>query len=211
MHIPFAEEDAALAAQLDRINGAYLAVLDEAAGERMTAEMEKAAEMGDSVGGVLETAVIGMPAGIGEPFFHSIESRLSALLYSVPAVKGVAFGDGFGFAELYGSEANDPFYMKNGRVRTRTNRNGGINGGISNGMPIRFQTAVKPTPSIYQEQQTVNVLKKEDAVLQIRGRHDPAIIHRARVVADSVTAIALTDLFCERYGYLWTADSDLGE
>ncbi len=209
--IPFAEEDAALAAQLDRINGAYLAVLDEAAGERMTAEMEKAAEMGDSVGGVLETAVIGMPAGIGEPFFHSIESRLSALLYSVPAVKGVAFGDGFGFAELYGSEANDPFYMENGRVRTRTNRNGGINGGISNGMPIRFQTAVKPTPSIYQEQQTVNVLKKEDAVLQIRGRHDPAIIHRARVVADSVTAIALTDLFCERYGYLWTADSDLGE
>lgn len=173
--------------------------------------MEKAAEMGDSVGGVLETAVIGMPAGIGEPFFHSIESRLSALLYSVPAVKGVAFGDGFGFAELYGSEANDPVYMKNGRVRTRTNRNGGINGGISNGMPIRFQTAVKPTPSIYQEQQTVNVLKKEDAVLQIRGRHDPAIIHRARVVADSVTAIALTDLFCERYGYLWTADSDLGE
>ena len=203
--IPFSGEEAVLAGQLAKVNGAYLAVLDEKAGKRMTAEMKKAAEMGDSVGGVLETAVLGMPAGIGEPFFHSVESKLSALLYSVPAVKGVAFGDGFGFAALYGSEANDPFYMENQQIKTHTNRNGGINGGITNGMPIRFQTAIKPTPSIYKEQQTVDVLKREDAVLQIKGRHDPAIIHRARVVVDSVTAIALTDLFCERYGYLWTA------
>lgn len=202
---PFAEGGDELERQIAQLNAAYLAVLEEEAGARMTAEMEKAAAAGDSVGGILETAVTGMPAGIGEPFFHSVESRVSALLYSVPAVKGVAFGDGFSFAALYGSEANDPFYMEGGQVKTRTNRNGGINGGITNGMPIRFQTAVKPTPSIYKQQQTVDVVKREDTVLQIKGRHDPAVIHRARVVVDSVTAIALVDLFCERYGYLWTA------
>lgn len=202
---PFSADEKPLAAELSKVNGSYLAVLNEEAGKQMQNEMEQAAEAGDSVGGILETAVLGLPAGIGEPFFHSVESKLSALIYSVPAVKAVAFGDGFGFAGLYGSEANDPFYMENGTIRTRTNRNGGINGGVTNGMPLRFTTAVKPTPSIYKEQQTVDVLKKEDAVLQIKGRHDPAVIHRARVVIDSVTAIALVDLFCERYGYLWTA------
>ena len=199
----FSADETKLRQQLDRVNDAYIAVLDKGAQEAMQAEMEKAAEAGDSVGGILETAVTGLPAGIGEPFFHSVESRLSALLYSVPAVKAVAFGAGFGFADLMGSEANDPFYMEDGAVKTRTNNNGGVNGGITNGMPLLFTTAIKPTPSIYKEQQTVDVLKKEDTVLRIEGRHDPAIIHRARVVIDSVTAIALVDLFSERYGYLW--------
>ena len=199
----FSSDEAVLLQELDRMNKADIAVLNADAQKSMLGEMEKAAEMGDSVGGILETAVVGLPAGIGEPFFHSVESRLSALLYSVPAVKAVAFGEGFGFADLFGSEANDPFYMDGETVKTRTNRNGGINGGITNGMPLLFTTAIKPTPSIYKEQRTVDVLKKEETTIRIEGRHDPAIIHRARVVIDSVTAIALVDLFSERYGYLW--------
>lgn len=167
--------------------------------------------MGDSVGGVLETAVIGMPAGIGEPFFHSIESRLSALLYSVPAVKGVAFGDGFGFAELYGSEANDPVLHEKRKGQNPHQSKRRHKRRYFKRYADPFSDGGKAHAFYLSGTATVNVLKKEDAVLQIRGRHDPAIIHRARVVVDSVTAIALTDLFCERYGYLWTADSDLGE
>ena len=154
-----------------------------------------------------ETAIVNMPAGIGEPFFSSIESVLAHLLFSVPAVKGVEFGLGFGFANLFGSQANDPFVMKD-KVCTTTNHNGGINGGISNGMPIMIKTAVKPTPSIYQPQQTVNIQKRENAQLQIHGRHDPAIIHRARVVVDSMVAIGLVDLFADRYGYMWMASNE---
>ena len=113
---------------------------------------------------------------------------------------------GFGLADLLGSQANDPFRMENGKVVTATNHNGGINGGISNGMPIQIRTVIKPTPSIYQEQETIDYTAKENTVLTIHGRHDPAIIHRARVVVDSVVAIGLVDLFAERYGYLWMAE-----
>ena len=190
----------------EKLNQSYFPTISDEAERRMVARIEEAHSQGDSVGGILETMVLNMPAGIGEPFFGSIESVLSQLLFSVPAVKGVEFGLGFGFADLLGSQANDSFRMENGKVVTATNHNGGINGGISNGMPIQIRTVIKPTPSIYQEQETIDYTAKENTVLTIHGRHDPAIIHRARVVVDSVVAIGLVDLFAERYGYLWMAE-----
>ena len=166
----------------------------------MIAVIESAAAAGDSVGGVLETAIVGMPAGVGEPFFDSLESTLSHALFSVPAVKGVEFGAGFGLADMLGSEANDAFTLDGERVITKTNNNGGINGGISNGMPIIIRTAVKPTPSIFKPQMTLDTLLGEERELLIKGRHDPAIIHRARVVVDAVTALAVADALAMRFG-----------
>ncbi len=192
---------------LEKLNALPFAVLDEDCGIRMRAAIEEAAARSDSVGGVLETAVTGLPAGVGEPWFDTVESVLSHALFSVPAVKGVAFGDGFALADMTGSEANDPFRMQNGRPVTETNRNGGINGGITNGMPLVFRCAVKPTPSISLEQRTVNPLTGEETSLQISGRHDPAIVHRARVVVDSVTALALCDLLAQRYGTDWLTNT----
>lgn len=181
-------------------------VLDQNAGEIMTKKILDAAAELDSVGGVLETAVVGVPAGVGEPWFDTVEGTLSHILFSVPAVKGVEFGDGFRLADMRGSEANDPFCIEDGRVMTTTNRCGGINGGITNGMPIIFRCAVKPTPSIYKKQTTVDIQAMESTELQIKGRHDPAIIHRARAVVDAVTAIALADLLTVRFGtdYLYS-------
>ena len=203
---PMPADEAALAAAITGLNSTAFAVLDAARGEEMQQAVLAAKADGDSVGGVLETAIIGMPAGIGEPFFNSVESTLAHLLFSVPAVKGVEFGAGFAFAGMRGSEANDPWRMEDGRLRTTTNNNGGINGGISNGMPIVFRTVIKPTPSIYKEQQTVDYAAREDATLQIQGRHDPAIIHRARIVIDAASAIGLCELFCEAFGTAWQAD-----
>ncbi len=177
--------------------------LCEKAGEEMISLIEKTRDEGDSVGGVLTTAVTGFPAGVGEPWFDSLESLLSHILFSVPGVKGVEFGSGFGFAQMKGSEANDAFAVCGGRVQTKTNNNGGINGGISNGMPLIFSCAVKPTPSIFKKQETIDFKKNENAEIEIKGRHDPAIIHRARVVVDSVTAIALCDMLSVRYGTDW--------
>ena len=178
-------------------------VLDEKAAEDMHAYMVSAAEEGDSVGGVLETVVTGVPSGVGEPWFDTVESMLAHGLFSIPAVKGVEFGEGFAFADMKGSEANDAFEIKDGKVVTKTNHNGGINGGITNGMPIRFNTVVKPTASIYKKQETVNIETMENEILQIHGRHDPAIIHRARVVVDSMTAIVLADMLAVRFGTDW--------
>lgn len=166
----------------------------------MVAVIESAAQAGDSVGGVLETAIIGMPSGVGEPFFDSLESTLSHALFSVPAVKGVEFGAGFGLADMLGSEANDAFALRDGKVITKTNNNGGINGGISNGMPIIIRTAVKPTPSIFKPQLTLDTSLGEERELLIKGRHDPAIIHRARVVIDAAVALAVADALAMRFG-----------
>lgn len=174
--------------------------LDEQSGKSAKELIEELANNGDSCGGVLETAVINLPAGVGEPWFDSVESLLAHGLFAIPAVKGVEFGSGFGFADLKGSQANDPFCMKGDKIVTVTNHNGGINGGISNGMPIIFRTVIKPTPSIYKKQSTVDFARKEDTVLQIAGRHDPAIIHRARVVVDSITALVLCDLLETFFG-----------
>ena len=166
----------------------------------MIDEITKAKEDGDSVGGVLETAVIGVPSGVGEPWFDSVESILSHLLFSIPAVKGVEFGLGFDFADKLGSSVNDQFILDGDAIKTKTNNNGGLNGGITNGMPIVIKTAIKPTPSIYKNQSSVNLKTNEEVALQIKGRHDPAIIHRARVVVDSMVAIGIADLLITKYG-----------
>ena len=189
--------------QMEPLNRMAFAVLDEAKGEEMRAAVEKAAEAGDSVGGVLETLVTGMPAGVGEPWFDTLESMLAHALFAIPAVKGVEFGDGFALAEKRGSEANDSFILQNGKTVTRTNHNGGINGGISNGMPVLFRCAVKPTPSIALPQDSVNADGTGEDKLVLTGRHDPAIVHRARVVADSVTALVLCDALALRFGTDW--------
>lgn len=175
-------------------------VLDGASGEAMQAAIAKARAEGDSVGGVIELAVTGLPAGVGEPWFDTLEGVLSHVLFSVPAVKGVEFGDGFALSAMRGSEANDPFRMAEGRVVTLTNRSGGILGGISSGMPLVLRCAIKPTPSIYKPQLTVDPFRGENAELTIRGRHDPAIVHRARPVVESAVALALCDLLALRYG-----------
>ena len=164
------------------------------------AEILAAQAEGDSVGGVTETAVCGLPAGLGEPWFDSVEGLLSHALFSIGGIKGVSFGDGFGLATLRGSEANDAFALKDGRVITQTNRSGGINGGITNGMPLRFCCAVKPTPSISKTQRTVDFVAMEETALSVKGRHDPAIIRRVCPVIDSVTAFVLCDLIATRYG-----------
>ena len=182
------------------LSGTGFAVLDNEAGGKMREAMEQAAKEGDSVGGILETAVTGLPAGIGEPWFDSLESVLSHALFSIPAVKGVEFGDGFALSDLRGSDANDCFAVQDGRITTRTNHNGGINGGISNGMPLLFRCAVKPTPSIYKEQDTADFFTRTEKKIVISGRHDPAIVHRARIVADCVTALVLCDVLAQRYG-----------
>lgn len=169
-------------------------VLDVKKGDAMTEKILSAKASLDSMGGITETVVYGMPTGYGEPWFDSVESILSHALFSIGGVKGVEFGLGFGFADLLGSEANDAMRYECGRVVTVTNNNGGINGGITNGMPITFRCAVKPTPSIAKEQETVDFIKKENTDIAIKGRHDPAIIRRVCPVIDSVTAIAIFDI-----------------
>lgn len=191
----FSLDPTLLLSQMQALNAAEFPVLDIKIAERMKAEIEQAAKDLDSVGGILQTVVVGLPSGIGEPFFDSVESYLSHLLFSIPAVKGVSFGEGFGFAHLYGSQANDALICVDGTIQTRTNHNGGINGGITNGMPILFQTCIKPTPSIYKKQDSVDYQTKEAVQLEIKGRHDPAIIHRARAVVDCLCAFGLLDLW----------------
>ncbi|MBQ8174091.1 MAG: chorismate synthase [Clostridia bacterium] len=187
-------------AELEALADAPFAVLDEAASTAMQAKIIEARAAGDSVGGILESAVCGLPAGVGEPWFDTLESVLSHILFSIPAVKGVEFGDGFALSAMRGSEANDPFRIENGAVVTSTNRMGGILGGISNGMPLRIRTAIKPTPSISLSQPSVNMATGENEEISVVGRHDPAIVHRARVVADSAIALVLCDMLSLRFG-----------
>ena len=203
---PFALNDpAALAAQAEALlnqSGGF-ALLDADAEEPMKNAIRAAGSEGDSVGGILETTILGLPAGVGEPYFDSVESEIAHMAFSVPAVKGIEFGTGFGFADLKGSEANDAFRMKGNTIVTATNHNAGVNGGISNGMPVVFRTAVKPTPSIYKKQETVDYLAKQDAPLSIQGRHDPCIVPRAAIVQTCAAALAVGDLLTARYGTAW--------
>lgn len=192
--------DSDLMGDVNALSDMAFPVLDATCADRMKSVIENAAADGDSVGGILETAVVGCPFGVGEPWFDTVEGMLSHALFSIPAIKGVEFGEGFGFASLMGSEANDPFRYVDGRVITETNKNGGINGGITNGMPIIFRCSVKPTPSIYKPQSSVDLEREENVTLEIKGRHDPAIIHRARIVVDSIAALVLADMLTARYG-----------
>ncbi|MBR3837335.1 MAG: chorismate synthase [Clostridia bacterium] len=195
-----------LEADLALLQSRPFPVLDEAAGEKMQEVILEAKKDGDSVGGVLETVVLGMPAGVGEPWFDSMESSLSRALFAVPAVKGVEFGDGFALSDMRGSEANDPICLdEKGTITTRTNRNGGINGGITNGAPLRFACAVKPTPTLLREQDSVDYATGETIRLSSGGRHDPCIVHRAAVVVESVTALVLADALAARFGTDWLA------
>ena len=203
---PFALNDpAALAAQAEALlnqSGGF-ALLDADAEEPMKNAIRAAGSEGDSVGGILETAILGLPAGVGEPYFDSVESEIAHMAFSVPAVKGIEFGTGFGFADQKGSEANDPFRMKGSKVVTATNHNAGLNGGISNGMPVVFRTVVKPTPSIYKQQDTVDYIAKQNAELSIQGRHDPCIVPRAAIVQTCAAALAVGDLLTAKYGMAW--------
>lgn len=208
MDEPLADDEILLRKQLLALEDQYLACIQDSVRDAIQKRIEEAQTQGDSMGGILESAVVGMPAGVGEPFFDSVESKLAHLLFSIGAVKGVEFGDGFDFAEKTGSEANDGFAIKDGQLQTLTNHNGGINGGITNGMPLRIRTVVKPTPSIYKPQSSVNLKTGEAVTLQIEGRHDPAILHRARVVVDSMIALGLVDLLTERFGILWWKGED---
>lgn len=175
-----------------------LPVLDPAKALLMETEIMEARERLDSVGGMVEVLAEGLPAGAGDPFFDSLESCLAHVLFSIPAVKGVEFGAGFGLASMYGSQSNDPMTFAEGKVRTTSNHNGGITGGISNGMPVLFRVALKPTPSIGLPQHTVDLSTGTDTILEIRGRHDPCIVPRAVPVIEAVTAWVLLDMLLDK-------------
>lgn len=170
-------------------------VLNDQAGQRMRHEIAQAKEDGDSVGGVVECAVTGLPAGLGDPIFGGMENRIASIVYGVPAVKSVDFGAGYAAAYLRGSENNDAYILDNGIIRTATNRAGGILGGITTGMPLIFQAAIKPTPSIRIPQQSVSLSKMEPVTLEISGRHDPCIVPRAVPVIEAAAAIAIYDAY----------------
>lgn len=185
------------AALFEEVAAKPFPVLDEEAGERMRAAILEAKNDLDSVGGVIECAAAGLPAGLGEPMFGGVENRLAAALFGIPAVKGVEFGEGFQAAELRGSENNDPFTLEDGEIRAETNRAGGVLGGITTGMPLVLRAAVKPTPSIGKAQRTVRLSRLEAEELTIHGRHDPCVAHRAAPVVEAVTAAVLLDMLLE--------------
>lgn len=182
-----------LCPQTDRIRGDF-PVLDEQAGNNMRQIIAEARMQGDSVGGMIECAVTGLPAGIGEPMFGGAESRIAQIIYGIPAVKGVEFGAGFNLTHMRGSESNDNYTIKDGKIFTLTNNAGGILGGITNGMPVIFRVAIKPTPSISIPQQSVSLSKMEVAELVVKGRHDPCIVPRAVPVVEAAAAIAVYDM-----------------
>ena len=175
---------------------AFPTVSDEA-GEQMKAAIQAARAEGDSVGGIVECVIRGVPGGLGSPMFDGVENRIARLAFAIPAVKGIEFGSGFQAAEMRGSENNDPYTVEDGRVVTGTNHAGGILGGITTGMPVVFRVAVKPTPSIASPQQTVNLDTMQPETLRITGRHDPCIVPRAVPVVEAVAAIAVADLILE--------------
>lgn len=187
---PLGEQEATFTALVSK----EFPVLSEVAGRAMQEEILAAKAAADSVGGSIETMIVGMGAGIGEPFFASVESELARGLFSIPAVKGLEFGAGFALAGMHGSEANDGLCYEGARVCTTTNHNGGVTGGITNGMPVLFRVAVKPTPSIGKPQMTIDVESEKNTELQLQGRHDPCIVPRAVPVVEGITAWILLDL-----------------
>ena len=187
--------------KLSNLKNEDFPVFDHEVREKMEGEILKAKEDGDSIGGIVETFILNMPVGIGEPFFDSIESVISHAVFSVPGIKGIEFGSGFAASKMRGSLHNDEYYYENGEVKTKSNNNGGIIGGLSTSMPIIFRTAVKPTSSISKTQSTISLKDKKDVDLKVVGRHDPSIVPRALVAIEMITAIAILDLLmeCERW------------
>ena len=168
-------------------------VVEDAAGEAIRAAIAAAKAEGDSVGGIIECAVLGLPVGLGGPLFDGMEGKIASIIFGIPAVKGIEFGAGFAAAALRGSENNDAFTVENGTVKTVTNHCGGILGGITNGMPLTFRTAFKPTPSIAKEQQSVNLTSLTPETLRVQGRHDPCIVPRAVPCVEAAAAVAVYD------------------
>ena len=192
-------------ATLDRLKEGF-PVLSPAQGEKMLEKVEEMRALGDSVGGVIECAVLHLPVGLGGPMFDGLENRISQAVFAIPAVKGIEFGEGFACAKMKGSQNNDPYMWQDGKPMLGSNHAGGILGGLTDGAPILFRAAFKPTPSIFKEQQTVDIRTGENKTLFLKGRHDPAIIHRARIVVDSMTAFVLADFLSMRYGTDHLAD-----
>lgn len=185
--------------EIDIINNKMFPVISNVE-ERMADEIFKAKMDDDSIGGIIQTAINNLPVGLGEPWFDSFEGVIANALFSIGGIKGVEFGAGFNFANLVGSTANDSFKYENSKVVTTTNNNGGINGGITNGMPVVFNAAVKPTPSISKAQQSIDFIKQQDSTLELVGRHDPAIIRRICIVVTSLVAIVVCDQLVQRFG-----------
>ncbi len=178
----------------DTVHSRPFSVLDEKAGEAMQAEIDSARLSGDSVGGIIECAILGLPVGLGEHMFGSCEAAISSIVFGIPAVKGIEFGAGFGASKLRGSQNNDPFYTDGSKVFTKTNNSGGIQGGMTNGMPIVFRAAIKPTPSIALQQDSVSLSRMENVKITVSGRHDPCIVPRAVPVFEATAALAIMDL-----------------
>jgi len=183
---------------LEKLNIKDFPTINAEKGKEMAELIEKSRSEGDSVGGIIEAAIVNIQAGLGEPFFDSLESKLSQLIFSIPGVKGIEFGKGFEITRLKGSQANDQYYIENGEIKTYSNNNGGILGGITNGMPVVFRVAVKPTPSIGLKQKTVDIENMINTEMEIGGRHDPCIVPRAVPVVEAVSALAILDLLMEQ-------------
>ncbi len=182
---------------IKELNEKEFPVINDSIGKKMKEVILKAKGERDSVGGVIEATAINVPGGIGSPFFDSVESRLSHIIFSIPGVKGIEFGAGFSISEMKGSKANDEYYLEDNKIKTYSNNNGGITGGITNGMPLNFRVAFKPTPSIGKSQRSVDIKTNEDIKVEIEGRHDPCIVPRALPVVEACTAITILDLILD--------------
>lgn len=184
--------------QADALKLSRFPLIDETKKQEMISKITEASAEGDSVGGVIECAICAIPPGLGSEYFGNMEGTLSSILFAIPAIKGVSFGAGFGFAGMKGSEANDAYALKDGKIVTLTNNNGGVLGGITNGMPIVFEAVIKPTPSISKPQQTVNLKTREAETIDIKGRHDPCIVPRAVPVVEAAALLAILDIMAGR-------------
>jgi len=188
---------------IKNLNNELFPVLDSQRSQQMISLIENIKNKGDSVGGILETIIVGLEPGLGEPFFNSFESKLSSLLFSIGGVKGISFGDGFAFSNKLGSEVSDGLKYINREISFNANHNGGINGGITNGNYVLFSCAIKPTPSIKLPQHSINISTKENIELELNGRHDPCIAHRIRCVIDALTSYCIVEFIMQKNAKKW--------